>query len=109
MEVQAAALPDAYQYYVRGRGYLLDYANPDNLKSAVALFSINALFVVFVVIQFAALFGGEEFLRSQGLTYSEYARRGFFELLAVSLITMGPTFGYAFAEPGVFCSIATKL
>ena len=30
--------PDAYQYYVRGRGYLLNYANPDNLKSAVALF-----------------------------------------------------------------------
>jgi tetratricopeptide (TPR) repeat protein/tRNA A-37 threonylcarbamoyl transferase component Bud32 len=35
----AAARPDAYQYYVRGRGYLQDYANPDNLKSAVALFN----------------------------------------------------------------------
>jgi serine/threonine-protein kinase len=35
----AAASPDAYQYYVRGRGYLQDYANPDNLKSAVALFN----------------------------------------------------------------------
>ncbi|HEX9119314.1 MAG TPA: tetratricopeptide repeat protein, partial [Terriglobales bacterium] len=34
-----AARPDAYQYYVRGRGYLQDYANPDNLKSAVALFN----------------------------------------------------------------------
>ncbi len=30
--------PDAYQYYVRGRGYLLDYSNPDNLQAAVALF-----------------------------------------------------------------------
>ena len=34
-----AARPDAYQYYVRGRGYLLDYANPNNLKSAVELFN----------------------------------------------------------------------
>ncbi len=35
----AASRPDAYEYYVRGRGYLLDYANPDNLKSAIALFN----------------------------------------------------------------------
>ncbi|MBZ5509651.1 MAG: protein kinase [Acidobacteriia bacterium] len=34
-----AARPDAYQYYVRGRGYLLDYADPNNLKSAVELFN----------------------------------------------------------------------
>jgi hypothetical protein len=59
------------------------------LESSVVLFSIDALFGIFVTIQFAALFGGEVFLRSQGLTYSDYARRGFFELLTVSLITLG--------------------
>lgn len=59
------------------------------VESSVVLFSIDALFAVFVVIQAAALFGGEAFLRSQNLTYSDYARRGFFELLTVSLITMG--------------------
>lgn len=32
------AHPDAYQYYVRGRGYLLDYQNGDSLRSAVVLF-----------------------------------------------------------------------
>jgi hypothetical protein len=58
------------------------------LESSVVLFSIDALFGIFVTIQFAALFGGETFLRSQGLTYSDYARRGFFELLTVSLITL---------------------
>ncbi len=58
------------------------------LEGAVALFSIDVLFALFVAIQFAALFGGEAFLRSQGLTYSEYARRGFFELLAVAGITL---------------------
>jgi serine/threonine-protein kinase len=36
--VGASSRPDAYQYYVRGRGYLLDYANPDNLHSAITLF-----------------------------------------------------------------------
>src|SRR5574341_703163 len=58
------------------------------LEASVALFSVDALFLVFVAIQFAALFGGEKFITSQGLTYSEYARGGFFELLAVALITL---------------------
>src|SRR5262249_54729517 len=51
--------------------------------------SIDALFAIFVGIQAAASFGREAFIRSQGITYSEYARRGFFELLAVSIITLG--------------------
>lgn len=58
------------------------------LEASVALFSVDLLFLLFVGIQFAALFGREAFLRSQGLTYSEYARRGFFELLAVALLTL---------------------
>jgi tetratricopeptide (TPR) repeat protein len=32
------ARPDAYQYYVRGRGYLLEYTNPQNVRDAIALF-----------------------------------------------------------------------
>lgn len=59
-----------------------------SLEAFIVLFMVDALFLVFVVIQFAAMFGGEAFLRSQNLTYSEYARRGFFELLAVALITL---------------------
>jgi hypothetical protein len=60
-----------------------------SLEAAIVLFSIDILFLVFVIIQATALFGGETFLRSQGLTYSEYARRGFFELLAVSMMVLG--------------------
>ncbi len=60
-----------------------------SIETSVILFSIDILFAIFVGIQFAALFGREAFIRSQGITYSEYARRGFFELLAVSLITLG--------------------
>lgn len=58
------------------------------VEASVVLFSIDALFLLFVAIQFAALFGGEAFLRRQGLTYSEYARRGFFELVTVAVITL---------------------
>jgi len=58
------------------------------IEAAIVLFSVDALFALFVAIQFAALFGGEAFLQRQGLTYSEYARHGFFQLLAVSLITL---------------------
>ncbi len=63
------------------------------LEASVVLFSVDALFLIFVAIQFAALFGGEAFLQSQGLTYSEYARRGFFELLWVALITLSLILG----------------
>ncbi|HZP18235.1 MAG TPA: serine/threonine-protein kinase, partial [Terriglobales bacterium] len=38
LPAEASAHPDAYQYYVRGVGYLLEYENVDSLKSAVALF-----------------------------------------------------------------------
>ena len=34
------AKPDAYQYYVRGRGFLWDYQNPNSLDRAIALFNM---------------------------------------------------------------------
>jgi serine/threonine-protein kinase len=35
---QSSAHPDAYQYYVRGVGYLLEYQNAESLQAAVTLF-----------------------------------------------------------------------
>jgi hypothetical protein len=58
------------------------------LEAGVVLFSVDALFLAFVLIQAAALFGGQRFLERHHLTYAEYARRGFFQLLAVSIITL---------------------
>lgn len=57
------------------------------IESAIILGGVNALFGVFVLIQFTYFFGGTTNLAS--LTYAEYARRGFFELLAVSIMTLG--------------------
>jgi len=47
---------------------------------------LDLLFVAFVVLQAAYLFGGRDTLEASGLTYAEYARRGFFELLAVAFL-----------------------
>lgn len=54
------------------------------------------VFALFVAIQAGSLFGGEAFVRSQtGLTYAEYARRGFFQMifaagLSLPLIHVAP-------------------
>jgi len=61
--------------------------NLGHIETSILLASINVLFLLFIIIQLAYLFGGEENISSQGFTYSEYARRGFFELIAVAVIS----------------------
>lgn len=57
--------------------------------TAVLLGSLAALFLVFVVLQLEYLFGGWSTIESTpGLTLAQYARRGFFELLAVAGLTL---------------------
>jgi hypothetical protein len=55
---------------------------------ATALAAIDLLFLVFVIVQFRYLFGADTLVQiTPDLTYSEYARRGFFELVfAVVLV-----------------------
>lgn len=65
------------------RGWLA----PD--PAIVALVAIDLLFAVFVTLQITYLFGGRDTLEAAGLTHSAYARRGFFELIAVaSLVSL---------------------
>jgi hypothetical protein len=52
---------------------------------AVALSLLNVLFLVFLAVQVRYLFGGASLVEvTDGLTYAEYARRGFFELVAAA-------------------------
>jgi Domain of unknown function (DUF4173) len=54
-----------------------------------ALLMLNALFALFVLIQIAVLFGGRDHvLETAGLTYAEYARSGFFQLVVVASLTL---------------------
>ena len=58
-------------------------------EATVVLGSIVALFATFAAAQVVAVTGGERHvLRTTGLTYAEYARSGFFQLLAVAAITL---------------------
>ncbi|MGK2854506.1 MAG: DUF4153 domain-containing protein, partial [Microbacteriaceae bacterium] len=56
---------------------------------AVPLAVLDVLFVAFVAVQATVLFGGHtHVLETEGLTYAEYARQGFWQLLWVSTLTL---------------------
>jgi hypothetical protein len=57
-------------------------------ESSIILGSLDALFAVFVIIQFAYFFGGQSNIHLEGYTYAEYARRGFGELVVVSFFSL---------------------
>ncbi|WP_425586346.1 DUF4153 domain-containing protein [Streptomyces sannanensis] len=56
---------------------------------ALPLIVLDLLFAAFNAVQLAVLFGGyDKVLRETGLTYSEYARQGFWQLLWATLLTL---------------------
>ncbi len=58
-----------------------------SIEINVVLCVVNALFLVFLALQIESLFGGHErVLNELGLTYAEYAQRGFYELCAVTAL-----------------------
>jgi hypothetical protein len=59
-----------------------------HIESSILLGSVNVLFFIFILVQLTYLFGGESNISAQGFTYAEYARRGFFELIAVAIISL---------------------
>jgi hypothetical protein len=62
----------------------------------MALSGLNLLFTAFIIIQFGYFFGGQTQITAlTGLTYADYARRGFNELLQV----------VAFAFPVLICAL----
>jgi uncharacterized protein DUF4153 len=82
----------------------------------VALGALNLLFLAFVLVQFRYLFGGKGLVEARThLTYAQYARHGFFELLAVSVLILlvllaGDALVRKASTPGVrlvrFCSVS---
>ncbi|GAA1293193.1 DUF4173 domain-containing protein [Pseudonocardia aurantiaca] len=73
------APPDAGKPPSRLRG--LEWALPVGL--------LAGLFALFVAVQLATLFGSDDHVvRTTGLTYAEYARSGFWQLLAVTALAL---------------------
>ncbi len=58
-------------------------------ESGIVLAAVNLLFIVFVIIQVRYLFGGTANITETGYTYAEYARKGFGELVAVAVLSIG--------------------
>jgi Domain of unknown function (DUF4173) len=56
------------------------------VEAVVILLAIDVVVGTFVGLQVAYLFGGLDTLVAAGLTYSDYARRGFFELVAAACL-----------------------
>jgi hypothetical protein len=59
------------------------------MEWAIPLGLLVLLFAAFVAIQLTVLFGGEQHVvETDGLTYAEYARSGFWQLCAVTALTL---------------------
>lgn len=58
------------------------------VETGIVLGSVVALFTLFVVVQFQYFFGGQTNIHLDGYTYSEYARKGFGELVAVAFFSL---------------------
>jgi hypothetical protein len=60
-----------------------------SVEATVVLVTLDALFASFAAAQLVAVSsGGRRVIETAGLTYAEYARTGFFQLLAVAAITL---------------------
>ena len=57
-------------------------------EAAIVLGSVTVLFVAFVVVQFQYFFGGQANISIEGYTFSEYARKGFGELVTVAFFSL---------------------
>jgi hypothetical protein len=89
----AYALTGAYTYFFRPSTYLKSVPEPTfsfklgSTESRILFGSLNLLFLVFILLQLTYLFGGQANIAAQGFTYSEYARKGFFELVTAAVLT----------------------
>ena len=82
----AASRSQAADLVARGKPLLKPFLG--YTEAAIILGGILLLFGAFVVIQFQYFFSGQANINLDGFTYSEYARRGFGELLAVAALSL---------------------
>lgn len=65
----------------------------DSVILITVLIMTNIVYAVFCFVQFSYLFGGGISALPNNLTYSEYARQGFFQLILVSIINLSLILG----------------
>lgn len=71
------------------KGKRLPSVSLGTIEGGVMLGIVDALFLAFVAVQIRYFFGGSAFVQATtGLTYAEYARRGFFSLFGVTVLVL---------------------
>ena len=61
----------------------------DGVVGIMVLGGLDALYLFFVGVQARTLFGGENYLAQMGISYADYARSGFFQLVFVAMLNLG--------------------
>ena len=93
----SCAFVGAYSYVFNVKKEVISYKEKKlrigGIESYILLGSVNLLFLIFISVQIAYLFGGQSNISSLGFTYAQYARRGFFELIGVAVISFFLLFG----------------
>lgn len=56
------------------------------IETGIVFGSLIALFSAFMLVQFGYMFGGEQMIAGSDVTYAQYGRRGFFELVTVTVL-----------------------
>ncbi|MCP5099580.1 MAG: DUF4173 domain-containing protein [Chloroflexi bacterium] len=64
------------------------------LETVTIFTLVDLLFLGFVSVQFTYLFGGNANIDATGYTFSDYARRGFFELVVVAILSLAMILGF---------------
>lgn len=60
----------------------------DSALFAIVLGALDALYLLFLAVQSAGLFGGPEYLAQRGISYAEWARGGFFQMVGVTILNL---------------------
>lgn len=60
----------------------------DGLLFVVILTALDALYLLFLAVQSAGLFGGADYLAARGLSYADWARSGFFQMVGVTVLNL---------------------
>lgn len=76
-------------FFNRSKSEIKSHTFIDPFISVVFMFLINTLFFLFIISQFIYLFGDHDVAVDLGIVYSEYARRGFNEMMVIAVFTLG--------------------
>ena len=89
LSVSAVGIPDVSRSSLGAAartGIVVPAGRLGATEALVVLVVIDVVVGLFVGLQIAYLFGGQNTIVAAGMTYSDYARRGFFELVAASCL-----------------------